>query len=134
MKNTPATLTNIDGTINKGTQENPCGAILIAALTGDLPVDQCSIAVENLMESIKDKKLANKVEKPLLAPLKQIPKLITDYENPNNDVAVCGKLTGFISTVDEKEKSGQLDETDADEFRETAEFIADSLGCYQNTL
>ena len=49
--------------------------------------------------------------------------------NPNNDGAVCGKLTAFIQQVEAKEQNGQLSATEAEELREAAETIKAALGC-----
>ena len=49
--------------------------------------------------------------------------------NPNDDGAVCGMLTAFITKVDQKEGNGQLSATEAEELREAAETIKAALGC-----
>jgi len=83
---------------------------------------------QNLIDDIENLGFPNNVEKSLLGPLKKIIKVLED-NNPKNDGSVCGKLDEFIQTVNEKEESEKLGETDAEELRTAAEAIKTSLEC-----
>ena len=91
-------------------------------------VISASDAVGDLIGTIENAGYPNGVENSLLAPLKQIEKLLNDG-NPNNDGAVCDKLTSFVDKVDDKESSGQLSSVDAAELRAAANNVLDALGC-----
>lgn len=62
------------------------------------------------------------------APLKTASTILSD-NNTNNDGGACGKLNAFINQVDTKEGSGMLTQAQADELRQAADAIQDSLGC-----
>ena len=87
-----------------------------------------SEAINELIQDILEAGYANKVEKSLVAPLKQASPILEDG-NPNNDGAACDKLGEFISNLNEKESSGQLKPEDADDFETRAWGIQTAIGC-----
>jgi hypothetical protein len=50
-------------------------------------------------------------------------------DNPNNDKAACGMLTGFTSQLDNKVKKGLLAQAQADALAASAEQARSTLGC-----
>ena len=85
-------------------------------------------AIQNLINVINSMNLPMGVRTSLLGPLNGAITLLTDND-PNNDVAVCGKLTAFINEVNAKQANGQLTEGQADQLRQLANAIKVSLGC-----
>jgi hypothetical protein len=55
-------------------------------------------------------------------------KILTD-NNPNNDKAACGILTGFAHKLDAKVKNGTLTQAQADALAALAEQARSMLGC-----
>ena len=81
-----------------------------------------------MFDDIDSLGLPSGVANSLTASLNQATANLNDG-NPNNDRAVCGKLTAFIQQVEAKEQNGQLSATEAEELREAAETIKAALGC-----
>jgi len=106
------TFNNNGGTVNGTITYEFCPS----EATGDL--------ITEISGSVTDKKVRNS----LLAPLKQVQKILDDG-NPDNDSAACGKLDEFIANVNSKEASGKLSSTLAQQYRDAANAIKSSLGC-----
>ena len=68
------------------------------------------------------------VEVMLATPVTRLLDLLTD-NNPSNDAAACGQLTGFVSRVEVQTNKGQLSPTEADALTQTAENVRTTLGC-----
>jgi hypothetical protein len=64
----------------------------------------------------------------LSAPLGQASALLND-NNPNNDIAACGKLGAFINQVNDKAQRGQLTPSEASHLLQAANAIKTALGC-----
>ncbi len=71
--------------------------------------------------------LESKVQKSLRTPLNTAIDSLND-DNPNNDAAVCRKLSAFINEVNAREANGQLTAAQADQLRQSANAIRASLG------
>ena len=82
----------------------------------------------NPQDFVDSKNLPNNVSKSLQASIKQAPKLQSD-NNPKNDGSVCDKLSEFIVHVNDKESSGKLDSSDADELEAASLRILAVLDC-----
>jgi len=80
-----------------------------------------------LIDSIEDLGLPSNVENNLKAPLKNAQDKLDD-SNPKNDGAACGKMDAFINQVNAQEGK-KLSTEQADELREAAESVKESLGC-----
>ncbi|MDP6512603.1 MAG: DUF5011 domain-containing protein [SAR202 cluster bacterium] len=85
-------------------------------------------AAQNIVNLIIDLELPNGVQNSLSAPLNTASTILSD-NNTNNDGAACGKLNAFTNQVDAKEGSGKLTQEQADELRQAADAIQDSLEC-----
>jgi len=72
--------------------------------------------------------LPDSVTQSLIGPLQQAQNLLDDGI-PQNDAAVCGKLTAFLNEVDAKEGNGQLTMSEATSLRNSGLAIFTSLGC-----
>jgi len=72
--------------------------------------------------------LDKNVKSSLLAPLKQVSKILDDG-NPKNDSAACGKLGGFIQNLNGKYNSGKIGTSDYNVLLSAANAIKSSLGC-----
>jgi len=83
---------------------------------------------DSLREQIVALGLPDGVTQSLIGPLEQAQTLLDDGV-PQNDGAVCGKLTAFLNEVDAKEGNGDLTSEQADELRSPAQSIQNSLGC-----
>jgi sugar lactone lactonase YvrE len=108
----------------------PDGVLYLSDFPGGriLKVFTPALATEVLQSLVTSIGLPGNVEASLTTPLGQAMALLTD-NNPNNEVAVCGKLDAFINQVDAKEKTGQLTPDEASTLREAAEAIKTALGC-----
>jgi len=84
--------------------------------------------IADLIEQIKSINLHHGTETSLLATLKNAQETLDDG-NPNNDSSVCGKLSAFLSKVDQNEAQDKLTSTQANELRETGEIILNEIGC-----
>ncbi|MCH7969402.1 MAG: NHL repeat-containing protein [Thaumarchaeota archaeon] len=80
-----------------------------------------------LIDSIEDLGLPSNVENSLKAPLKNAQDKLDD-DNPKNDGAACGKMDAFINQVNAQEGK-KLTTEQADELREAAQSVKDSIGC-----
>jgi hypothetical protein len=85
-------------------------------------------AIQNLITAIGNMGLPAAVANRLSAPLGQASALLND-NNPNNNIAVCGKLGAFINQVNAKAQSGQLTPSQASQLLQAASAIKASLGC-----
>ena len=84
--------------------------------------------IQDIIDIITGLGLPNGVENSLLGPLHMAIALLEDG-NPNNDTAVCGKLTAFLNEVNAKEANGDLTATQAQQLRDAVIAIQTSLGC-----
>ncbi len=84
--------------------------------------------IQNLINTIYSMGLPNGVTSSLTGPLGQASVLLND-NNPNNDIAACGKLNAFISQVNSKLSNGQLTPSQANLLLLAANAIKASLGC-----
>jgi hypothetical protein len=129
--NEGATINNEGIVNNLGTINDYCGTFT-GNWEGVSIVDLCTLdpvlVTKELISDITNSGLQTNVKNSLLGPLKQIESILTD-ENSNNDVAVCDKLTDFISNVNSKESSGKLMHQQAAEFRDAANAIGQLLEC-----
>ena len=121
-----------EGTVNNlGIINDYCGTFA-GNWEGVSIVDLCTLdpvqITKELIADINDTGLPKNVKNSLLGPLKQVESILSD-ENANNDSAVCGKLTDFISNVNSKEGSGKLTHKLAVEFRDSANSIGQLLEC-----
>ena len=87
-----------------------------------------SAATQNLIDSVNSQVTDKNTKSALLSTLKEIQKILNDG-NPTNDKSACSKLSSFIVTVDSKEASGKLSSTLAQQFRDLANAMRNSLGC-----
>ncbi|MEK6281236.1 MAG: FG-GAP repeat protein [Acidobacteriota bacterium] len=85
-------------------------------------------AIQNLITTINNMGLPAGVMNSLTAPLGQASNLLND-NNPNNDIAACGKLNAFINQVDAKLQNGQLTSAQVSQLLQAANAIRVSLGC-----
>ena len=81
-----------------------------------------------LLSSIQTASLSMQVAGPLLAPIKNISKILDDG-NPANDGASCGKLDEFIANVEAKVASSQLSGPKGIEFILQAESLKADIDC-----
>lgn len=96
-------------------------------VTRTVEVQSPAQATENLIDDITSLGLPEGVESSLTAPLQNVGDKLTD-NNPNNDSAACGKLEGFINQVNAQEGK-KLTSPEADELRQAAQAVKNSLGC-----
>jgi len=80
-----------------------------------------------LIDSIEDLGLPSKVENSLKAPLKNAQDKLDD-DNPKNDGGACGKMDAFINQVNAQEGK-KLSTEQANDLREAAQSVKDSIGC-----
>jgi len=86
-----------------------------------------NVKADKLIQDIKDLGFDKKIEKSLIAPLKQVSKILNDG-NPNNDQAACDKLTEFLDNL--AAKADKIDDTDVvDALEADAKGIKDEIGC-----
>lgn len=85
-------------------------------------------SINDLIPMIIGMGLSNGVTNSLVGPLGQASTLLTD-NNPNNDVAACGKLDAFIAQVNAKLQNGQLTSVQADVLLQAANGITANLAC-----
>lgn len=64
----------------------------------------------------------------LTTQLNQATALLND-NNPNNDTASCGVLTGFTNKVNVRERKGELSTVEADSLRDSVSTAKSLLGC-----
>jgi len=96
-------------------------------VTRTVEVQSPAQATENLIDDITSLGLPEEVENSLTAPLQNVGDKLTD-NNPKNDSAACGKLEGFINQVNAQEGK-KLTLAEADELRQAAQALKNSLGC-----
>jgi len=80
-----------------------------------------------LIDFIEDLGLPSNVENSLKASLNKAQDILDD-DNPKNDGAACGKMDAFINKVNAQEEK-KLTTEQADELREAAQSVKDSIGC-----
>jgi len=120
------------GVQNDGTITIWCGATFTqVSILGTqpviLPCDPAELTGD-LIQEIEGTITNNNVKKSLLAPLKQVQKILNDG-NPDNDSAACGKLDDFIATVNAKLSSGKLTPGQASDLISDANEIKQAIGC-----
>ena len=131
---TPGLFINSGSIITFNILENSVGPSTIflivdcGLITGPIsgPVEDCT--ADFLIELIEDSNLAKKVEKPLIAPLKIVSRVLNDGKS-NNDPRACDKLDAFISKVEFKVDSGDLGLRTADDFIDISNALKDENTC-----
>ena len=83
---------------------------------------------QDLINQINAINLDKNSKSSLLAPLKQIQKILDDGK-PGNDLSACGKLNDFIITLNSKHNSGKISNSDYNALLNAANSIKTSLGC-----
>ena len=94
----------------------------------DANLDVIVVDPGDLITIVEDLDLPGDVTTMLSTPLTRATALLTD-DNPNNDAAVCGQLTAFLSRVAIQERKGQLTTAQADALRASTETVTTELGC-----
>lgn len=94
-----------------------------------VPVELSPVQATSVLEnSIIAQDFPKQVSASLLAPLKNVAKVLGD-DNPDNDASACGKLDDFISTVEDKVAANKIDEQVGVEFILQAEALQSKIGC-----
>ena len=82
-------------------------------------------AVQNIINTLYNMHLSKGITISLEAPLNTAIRQL----DRKNDIAACNSLNAFIDQVDQKETNGQLTSAQAEELRQPATAIQNSLGC-----
>jgi hypothetical protein len=87
-----------------------------------------SDVINNISQDVAGMGLDPSTVTELTGSLASAVKILTD-NNPNNDKAACGILTGFKNKLDAKVKNGTLSQSQADVLMASAEQARSMLGC-----
>ena len=103
----------------------PIQSITTISVTGTSTAAQAS---QNLIDTVKSLPLSGIAQTSLLAPLNNVVKILSD-KDLTNDISACGKLSSFISAVNNDQRRGILTSEQATQLRELATSIMARLGC-----
>jgi hypothetical protein len=84
--------------------------------------------VNDILQDVAGMGLDQSTVAELTGSLASAAKILTD-NNPNNDKAACGILTGFIHKLDAKVNNGAVSQSQADALTASGEQIRSMLGC-----
>ena len=85
--------------------------------------------IQTLINTINNLNLGNSIRNSLTAPLSQAVNLLQD-NNPNNDIAACNQLNGFIQQVNAQTQNNSLTQEQSNQLIQAAQSIRNALNCF----